>query len=90
MLIEVLDALRIRANGVYFDGTFGRGGHARAVLDRLGAEGRLPLQTSHPKVFAGGDTVRGADLVVRAVYDGREAAKSILLQLGVAEVVAAG
>jgi len=29
-------------------------------------------------VFAGGDNVRGADLVVRAVYDGREAAKSIL------------
>ncbi len=56
----------------------------------VGADGRLPLQTSHPKVFAGGDTVRGADLVVRAVYDGREAAKSILLQLGVAEVVAAG
>src|SRR6185312_6123249 len=49
----------------------------------VGGEGRLPLQTSHPKVFAGGDTVRGADLVVRAVYDGREAAKSILLSLGV-------
>lgn len=35
-------------------------------------------QTSHPKVFAGGDQVRGADLVVRAVYEGREAAKGIL------------
>ena len=39
--------------------------------------GRLPFQTSHPKVFAGGDNMRGADLVVRAVYDGREAAGSI-------------
>jgi len=56
----------------------------------VGADNRLPLQTSHPKVFAGGDTVRGADLVVRAVYDGREAAKSIMLALGLAEVVAAG
>lgn len=46
-------------------------------------EGRLPMQTSNPKVFAGGDTVRGADLVVRAAYDGREAAKSILQTLGV-------
>ena len=45
--------------------------------------GRLPMQTSNPKVFAGGDTVRGADLVVRAAFDGREAAKSILQQLGV-------
>ena len=43
----------------------------------------LPMQTSNPKVFAGGDTVRGADLVVRAAFDGREAAKSILQQLGV-------
>jgi glutamate synthase (NADPH/NADH) small chain len=50
---------------------------------------RLPLQTSHPKVFAGGDMVRGADLVVRAVYDGREAAKSILQQLGLAQATAA-
>jgi len=57
---------------------------------RVGAPGTLPLQTSHPRVFAGGDNVRGADLVVRAVYDGREAAKSILLALGLAEVVPAG
>jgi glutamate synthase (NADPH/NADH) small chain len=45
--------------------------------------GRLPMQTSNPKVFAGGDTVRGADLVVRAAFDGREAAKSILQALAV-------
>jgi len=53
-------------------------------------EGRLPMQTSNPKVFAGGDTVRGADLVVRAAFDGREAAKSILRQLGLvaAEIAA--
>ncbi|MBK8070013.1 MAG: FAD-dependent oxidoreductase [Rhodanobacteraceae bacterium] len=54
---------------------------------RLHADGRvdvrdetavpLPFQTSSPKVFAGGDMVRGADLVVTAVYEGREAAKSI-------------
>jgi len=42
-----------------------------------GIAGRLPLQTSNPRIFAGGDNVRGADLVVRAVYDGREAAGSI-------------
>ncbi|MHC1478809.1 FAD-dependent oxidoreductase [Frateuria aurantia] len=43
-----------------------------------GGAGRLPQQTSHPRIFAGGDNVRGADLVVRAVYDGREAAASII------------
>lgn len=38
-------------------------------------------QTSHPKIFAGGDMVRGSDLVVTAVYEGREAAKSIVKML---------
>jgi len=58
-------------------------GIARDASGKLivGANGSLPLQTSHPKIFAGGDAVRGADLVVRAVYDGREAAKSMLQQL---------
>ncbi len=50
---------------------------------RVGGAPRLPYQTAHAKVFAGGDNVRGADLVVRAVLDGREAARSILRMLGV-------
>jgi len=36
-----------------------------------------PFQTSNPKIFAGGDNVRGADLVVTAVYEGREAGEAI-------------
>lgn len=44
----------------------------------VGGTGRLPYQTTNPRVFAGGDNVRGADLVVRAVHDGREAAASIV------------
>ncbi|MDZ7661615.1 glutamate synthase subunit beta [Thiohalophilus sp.] len=35
-------------------------------------------QTANPKIFAGGDMVRGSDLVVTAVYEGREAAEGIL------------
>ena len=45
---------------------------------RVNANGGPQFQTSHPKVFAGGDIVRGADLVVTAVFEGREAAKGIL------------
>jgi glutamate synthase (NADPH) small chain len=45
--------------------------------------GRYPFQTTHPKIFAGGDNVRGSDLVVTAVFEGREAAKGILAYLGV-------
>ena len=41
----------------------------------------LPLQTTNPKVFAGGDIVRGSDLVVTAIAQGREAAEGILRYL---------
>jgi len=40
-------------------------------------------QTANPKIFAGGDMVRGSDLVVTAVYEGREAAEGILDYLDV-------
>jgi glutamate synthase (NADPH/NADH) small chain len=65
-------------------------GIARDAAGKLvvGSPGALPLQTSHPKVFAGGDAIRGADLVVRAVYDGREAAKSMLQTMGVTGLIA--
>jgi glutamate synthase (NADPH) small chain len=41
------------------------------------------FQTSNPKIFAGGDMVRGSDLVVTAIWEGREAADGILDFLGV-------
>jgi len=41
------------------------------------------FQTGNPKVFAGGDMVRGADLVVTAVYEGQTAARAMLEYLGV-------
>ena len=42
-----------------------------------------PFQTSNPKIFAGGDMVRGADLVVTAIYEGRQAAEGIMAYLEV-------
>ncbi len=44
---------------------------------RVRIEGGLSQQTSNPRVFAGGDNVRGADLVVTAVRDGRDAGIAI-------------
>ena len=38
----------------------------------------MPFQTSNPRIFAGGDMVRGSDLVVTAIYEGRQAAEGIL------------
>ena len=52
--------------------------------ERVIAKGQPHLfQTSNPKVFAGGDMVRGSDLVVTAVYEGRQAAEGVLSYLGV-------
>jgi glutamate synthase (NADPH) small chain len=44
---------------------------------RIQVSGGQPYQTSQPKIFAGGDNVRGADLVVTAVHDGRDAGIAI-------------
>lgn len=53
------------------------------ALDTLGrvkapAQGQYKHQTTNPKIFSGGDMVRGSDLVVTAVFEGREAAQGIL------------
>jgi glutamate synthase (NADPH/NADH) small chain len=39
---------------------------------------QFKFQTSNPKIFAGGDMVRGSDLVVTAIWEGRQAAEGIL------------
>jgi glutamate synthase (NADPH/NADH) small chain len=41
-------------------------------------EGNFTHQTTNPKIFAGGDAVRGSDLVVTAIYEGRNAAEGML------------
>ncbi len=49
----------------------------------VASQAEYPFQTNNPKVFAGGDMVRGSDLVVTAVFEGRQAADGILRYLGV-------
>ncbi|SUG98195.1 putative S-adenosyl methionine adenyltransferase [Salmonella enterica subsp. enterica] len=41
LLDEAVNGLNIRPDGIYIDGTFGRGGHSRLILSQLGEEGRL-------------------------------------------------
>jgi 16S rRNA (cytosine1402-N4)-methyltransferase len=51
MFLQVMEGLQVKANGTYLDGTFGRGGHARGVLQRLGTEGRLLLMDKDPEAI---------------------------------------
>lgn len=93
MLDEVVEGLAVQAGGRYLDGTFGRGGHARAVLSRLGAEGRLLLMDRDPQAIAKARqsfadeprvTIRHANFSSMAEWDETaEGLDGVLLDLGV-------
>ncbi|MGO4222630.1 16S rRNA (cytosine(1402)-N(4))-methyltransferase RsmH [Lysobacter sp. TAF61] len=61
MYAQVLDGLNVRGNGTYLDGTFGRGGHARGVLEQLGPGGRLLVMDKDPEAIAVAEREFAAD-----------------------------
>ncbi|MDT8382945.1 MAG: 16S rRNA (cytosine(1402)-N(4))-methyltransferase RsmH [Gammaproteobacteria bacterium] len=58
---EVLEGLAIKPDGIYVDGTYGRGGHAGAILERLGPEGRLLAIDKDPQAVEAARNRFGAD-----------------------------
>jgi 16S rRNA (cytosine1402-N4)-methyltransferase len=52
LLQEAVDALITDADGIYIDGTFGRGGHSRAILERLSEKGKLLMIDKDPEAIA--------------------------------------
>ncbi|SIQ79236.1 16S rRNA (cytosine(1402)-N(4))-methyltransferase RsmH [Aquipseudomonas alcaligenes] len=96
LLDEAVEALAVRADGCYMDGTFGRGGHSRLILERLGPDGRLLGFDKDPLAIATGNALAAEDgrfvVVQRSFADlGEEAATrgllgkvdGLLLDLGV-------
>jgi len=68
LLAEAVDAVVTRVDGVYVDGTFGRGGHSRALLQRLAPEARLVVFDKDPEAIAVAQAL--ADPRMSVVHDG--------------------
>ncbi|PTB20783.1 16S rRNA (cytosine(1402)-N(4))-methyltransferase [Trinickia symbiotica] len=84
LLEEAVNALVTRTDGIYVDGTFGRGGHSRALLARLGAAGRLIAFDKDPQAI---DTARSiGDGRFEIVHDSFAALSSALAARGIARV----
>jgi 16S rRNA (cytosine1402-N4)-methyltransferase len=90
---EAVEGLNVRGDGVYVDCTFGRGGHSRRVLARLGERGRLIALDRDPEaVAAGGGIADGRFSIMHGAFSGLrerlrgagiERVHGILLDLGV-------
>jgi 16S rRNA (cytosine1402-N4)-methyltransferase len=65
MFDEVIQGLDVHTDGLYVDGTYGRGGHARGVLERLGKEGTLVVFDRDPEAIDCARRDFGADGRVR-------------------------
>lgn len=61
LIKESIDGLNIVADGIYVDGTFGRGGHSRAILSQLGPSGRLIAFDKDPEAVAYAEHYLGED-----------------------------
>ena len=57
LLHEAVDGLNIKSDGIYVDGTFGRGGHSRHILSKLGPEGRLYAIDRDPQAILEAATI---------------------------------
>ena len=81
LLQEAVEALAVRPDGTYVDGTFGRGGHSRAILERLGPRGVLIAIDRDPQAVAAARSI--ADPRLRAVHARLSELASVLVAQGV-------
>jgi 16S rRNA (cytosine1402-N4)-methyltransferase len=87
LLDEAVDALAIhgvRAGGIYVDGTFGRGGHSRLLLSRLGPDGRLVAFDKDPQAIATAHEVDDPRFTI--VHDSFATMAAALAERGIGQV----
>nr|WP_217343729.1 16S rRNA (cytosine(1402)-N(4))-methyltransferase RsmH [Noviherbaspirillum sp. L7-7A]MBV0877803.1 16S rRNA (cytosine(1402)-N(4))-methyltransferase RsmH [Noviherbaspirillum sp. L7-7A] len=89
LLEEAVDALAIegaRADGIFVDGTFGRGGHSRRILERLGAKGRLIAFDKDPQAIAVAHALMRSDSRFEVVHDSFATISEALQERGIEQV----
>jgi 16S rRNA (cytosine1402-N4)-methyltransferase len=84
LLNEAVEALQMIPNGTYVDGTFGRGGHSRLILEKLGEQGRLIALDKDPMAIKAAQAIK--DERFQIVHSGFEHLQQILGELGVVKV----
>lgn len=72
--------------GVYVDGTFGRGGHSRALLDRLGPKARLVVFDKDPQAITEAKALSSVDHRVKVVHRGFSKIREELASLGIERI----
>jgi 16S rRNA (cytosine1402-N4)-methyltransferase len=84
LLNEAVEALAIKPDGIYVDGTFGRGGHSARILEQLGGTGRLIALDKDPAAVAVGE--KWGDARFQMVHRGFAHLAEVLREQGVARV----
>lgn len=86
LLQESVDALVVDSAGFYIDGTFGRGGHAREILRRLGRDGRLIAFDRDPQAVSAAFKLEAEDERFTIVHGSFSQMRSAIALLGVNQV----
>ena len=83
LLHEAVDALAIRPDGIYVDGTFGRGGHSSLILQQLGSSGRLVALDRDPDAIRSAAAVIGGDPRFSIEHVSFDALEEVSVKLGI-------
>ncbi|HSW07490.1 16S rRNA (cytosine(1402)-N(4))-methyltransferase RsmH [Aquabacterium sp.] len=86
LLTEAIEAIVTQADGTYVDGTFGRGGHSRALLAQLAPGATLVVFDKDPEAIAVAQALAATDARVRVVHAGFATLRDSLAELGIAKV----
>ncbi|MCO6504086.1 MAG: 16S rRNA (cytosine(1402)-N(4))-methyltransferase RsmH [Snodgrassella sp.] len=86
LLHEAVNGLNIQPAGIYVDGTFGRGGHSRLILSKLGVKGRLIVFDKDPQAIAVATELAKQDKRVQVVHNGFAALQMELDKLNISGI----